>query len=48
MKNNCVVCQDRVLRSNLLSAGNRHESRVQCSVIFVFAVIETALGCFIH
>ena len=32
MKNNCVVCQGRVLHNNLPSAGNRHESRVQCSV----------------
>ena len=47
--NNCVVCQGRILRNNLPSAGNRHESRVQCSmckVHFVFAVIKTAFRLF--
>ena len=33
------------LHNNLPSAGNSHESRVQCAkFIFVFAVIETAFG----
>ena len=47
--NNCVVCQGRVLRNNLPSAGKRHESRVQvqcAKFIFVFAVIETAFRLF--
>ena len=45
--NNCVVCQGRILRNNLPSAGNRHESHAQCSkFIFVFAVIKTAFRLF--
>ena len=33
------------IANNLPSAGNSHESRVQCAkFIFVFAVIETAFG----
>ena len=45
--NNCEVCQGRILRNNLPSAGNRHESRVQCSMCkVVIAVIETAFRLF--
>ena len=46
MKNNCVVCQGRVLHNNLPSAGNRHESRVQCSVCKVHLCVCRDRDCF--